>query len=190
MFEPVAPEVYQVLRPIFTACFLMWAFLWGRVAWFYGFAAYGSWLSNGGRWRFVLNDLFQPFWWAFKQTLCRWRIFRGAQFCGTQIPSPYESGHLLRFSIFLGSLTPITFGLQFGELDRSDWTHAKIWSTLFFASTSILAAGGHLFLAFRTQPEAWRKLVVRCTIWLLFAPVAIFYYYRITGWHLTPWATL
>lgn len=181
MFQTVAPEVYFILRPIFTACYLMWAFLWMRVAWYYGQAAYVSWRISNGHWRFVFNDLFQPFWWAIKQTLCRWSMFKGKAFCGVEIPSPYEAGHLLRFSIFLGSLTPITFGIQFAELDRSEWNYLKLFTTLFFASTSILAAGGHLFLAFRSRPEAWRKLVVRCTSWLIFAPLVMAWIYALNG---------
>lgn len=177
MFDAIPPGAYLVFKPIYTACFLMWAFLWARVAWYYGTAAYGSWVTAGGKWTHVITDLFQPFWWAFRETLCRTRFFRGANFCGTTVPSPYEGGHLLRFSIFLGSLTPITFGLQFAELDRSTWTWYNMITTLFFALLSIIAAGGHLFLAFRSRPESWRKLVVCCSMWLIFSPffIAAFY---------------
>jgi hypothetical protein len=187
MFQTVAPEAYMVIRPIFTTIYLMWAFLWMRVAGYYGLAAYASWISNNGRWRFVLSDILQPFWWAFKQTLCRWRLFKGAQFCGTEIPSPYESGHLLRFSIFVGTWTPFTFGLQFAELNRSTWTYFQLCFTIIFASTSIIAAGGHLFLAFRSRPEAWRKLVVRCTLWLLFTPSFFYFWYQNVASNIMPW---
>lgn len=188
MMKTVSPEVYLAVRSIFLALYLLWAFLWARVMWYYGRAAYTSWLANGGRWRFVFHDLLQPFTWALQQTLCRYKLFKGKEFCGTIIPSPYESGHLLRFSIFLGSLTPIVFGLQFGELDRSDWTFMRIFITMVFVWSSIIAAGGHLFLAFRTRPEAWRKLIVRCCAWLVFMPGLFAFSYYCTGWPtLLPW---
>ena len=188
MMKMVSPEVYLAVRSIFLALYLLWAFLWARVMWYYGYASYTSWLANGGRWRFVFHDLLQPFWWAIKETLCRWNLFKGKAFCGTVIPSPYEPGHLLRFSIFLGSLTPVVFGLQFGELDRSDWNIMRVIVTLLFVWSSILAAGGHLFLAFRTRPDAWRKLIVRCCFWLALSPLIFGVLYHFTGLlTLLPW---
>jgi hypothetical protein len=187
MLTTVDPGAYQLMRPVFATTYLLWATLWALVATYYGRAAYASWTRAHGRWRDVFSDVLAPFWWAVRDTLCRWKIFRGAAFCGSVVPQIYESGHILRFSIFLGSLTPITFGLQFAELDRSNWTYFNLVATFAFASTSIFAAGGHLFLAYVSRPDSWRKLVVRSIAWLLLAPPALGAAY---AWHpapLLPW---
>ena len=177
----LVPESYFWVRPMFTSVYLLWAALWARVALYYGRASYASWLASGGQWRHAVSDVLSPFWWAIKATVCRLSLLRDKDFCAVgEVPNPYENGNLLRFAIFLGSLTPIAFGITFADLDRHDWTLARIVSTMLFASSSILAAGGHLFLAHRRRPEAWRCLVMNSVYWLILSyPFFALYYHLV-----------
>ena len=160
MSGAMTAEQYDLVRPLMIVVYLMWGILWGLVAWHYGAAAFASWRREKGRWRDALRDLLGPFTWAVRDTLCRWRILGGPKFCGTEIPSRYSNGHNLRFAIFLGSLTPMTFGFFFLRLDRSDWSLFDVAINVLFVTSSVIAAGGHLFLAYKIKPYAWRRLVL------------------------------
>jgi hypothetical protein len=177
--SPVDPALYVYVRAVFTSIYLLWAALWGVVCYHYGKSSYVSWKVADGRWRNVVGDVLQPFWWAIKESMCRWKLTRGASFCGNAIPNPYNPGNLLQFAIFMSSLTPIAFGLQFSDLDRSTWSWFHLAVTAAFATMSILAAGGHLFLAYRNYPNSWRKLVMRSLAWCVFAPPVFLFIYEI-----------
>ena len=170
MYQVVDPRTLEVVRPILVALYVMWGSLWALTAFHYGRAAMASWKVAGGSWRSVPRDLAAPFTWAVRDTLCRWGLFKGAAFCGTEVPSRYYKGHLLRFAIFLGSLSPVLWGFYFLNIDRSDWSSVDIVVNAAGVALSILAAGCHLFLAYKTQPNSWRRLVLCGMAWLLLAP--------------------
>jgi hypothetical protein len=177
-----------IIRSIFASAYLFWGIMWSMVGYYYGRTSYVIWAAGGHRWRDAVPDILSPFTWAVRTTLCRWGLLRGEQVCGAQlsVPNPYESGALLRFAIFLSSLTPVYFGLFFFDLDRSDWTVQKMIATVICVTVSIVAAGGHLFLAYRNRAEAWRKLVMLSLMWVFFSPFFfyVFYYFIPTG---VPW---
>lgn len=169
--SPISHDTYAFVRSFQISSFILWGTLWGLVAWHYGRAAFTSWQCAGGRWRDAIWDLVDPFWWAIREQMCRWNMFKGATFCGHEIPTKYERGHLLRFSIFLGSLSPVVWGLGFALQDRTGETLLELIVKLIFVASSCLAAGGHLFLAYRGTPHGWRRLVVWSTAWILISPI-------------------
>jgi hypothetical protein len=170
----ISAGAYAALRPVYVGLYAEWCVLWLLVAWYYGRSAYSNWKLAGGSWGRVLGDVAAPFVWGLRDSLCRWGLVRAAPYRGTQIPSKYMPGHILRFAIFLGSLTPIMFGSYFAYMDRSHWSPLDVTVTFVAVSSSILAACYHLFLAYRSQPRKWQNMVTASVAWLLLGPPVIY----------------
>lgn len=181
MLGTVDPAAYGFVAALYPSFSLLWGFLWLLVARYYGGAAYASWRQSGGRWGTALADMTGPLTWALRESLYRWKL-RPRRDGGSpqEIPSAFTPGHHLRFSIFLGSLTPSIFGLGFAFLDRSDQSLMRISIVILLEIFSILAAGGHLFLAYRYEPERWRRLCLRSLIWICISP--FFFWFSLSLW--------
>ncbi len=179
MHEVIDPRVYEILRPVYVGLYWEWALLWCLVAWYYGRSAYASWRAGGGSPGRILCDLTQPLWWGLQHLLARAGLRRNANVLAAQtVPSTYGGGHLLRWAIFVGSLTPVMFGFMFADVQRSHWTNTQLWLTLAAVSLSCLAALSHLLLAYRTQPLRWGAVVAAALAWPLVVPPLL----RLVGW--------
>lgn len=173
MMNAMTPDQYKIVQPTMMILYFMWGSLWSLVAWHYGQAARATWRAENGKWAECLKDFFAPFSWAIRDILCR--LTRRPGFCGTEIPSRYSNGHTLRFAIFLGSLTPAVFGFFFISMDRTNRSLLDMAVTAIFIATSILAAGGHLFLAYKVRPYAWQILVLAYTLLIFLGlPATVF----------------
>lgn len=170
-------DPYLVGQAIFAPMYLLWAYLWAKVAYYYGQASYVGWLANGGRLRDAIPDVLSPFSWAFKVTAYRLGLLEGDKNPPPPVPHRHENGAILRFAIFLGSLTPVCFGIQFAELDRHGWTQSQFMLTVLFMTSSFIASLTHLFLAMRHDPNGWRRLIVRVALWCILAPVGFYALY-------------
>lgn len=173
MLEVADPQVLAVLRPFFISAYLLWGALWVLVAVHYGAAAHFSWREQGGRWSAVLRDTTAPVMWAFRQLL-RDVGLRAPEPTPPTVPHRYTPGHILRFAVFLGSLTPAMFGFYFWQLDRSRWATLDVYVNLLMVALSVFAAMGHLFLAYRAVPKRWKALVVCTAAWLAIAPGVVY----------------
>ena len=169
MLEVADPQVLAVLRPFLIASYLLWGAVWALVALHYGAAAHFSWRQQGGSWRAVLRDITSPVMWAFRQLL-RDVGLRAPEPLPATVPHKYTPGHILRFAVFMGSLTPAMFVFYFWQVDRSRWATLDVSVNLAMVLVSVAAAVGHLFLAYRAVPRRWIGLVVCAAAWLVLAP--------------------
>lgn len=167
--EHVSIAMYRWLESMYATLYLAWGATWGLVAWHYGRAAYMSWLSVQGRWRDVPGEVAKAYVWAFRETLCKLGIVRGPS-CGMPLVGKYTPGHILRFSIFLGSLMPMAFGFLFFNLDRSTWPPSAFVIISAMILLSLMSAMGHMYLALRPRMNRWRWLVLVSFCWLTVTP--------------------
>lgn len=161
---------------LYPAWSLLWAVLWTKVAYHYSYAASVTWSESNATWKTMCRDLFDPLVFAVRDYFCQWawgrRIF-GLE-CddfSTKLVPTTSPGNILRFSIFVGSLTPIVFGWLF--VFSTDWSAAgwKLILGLVFIFTSILGALGHLFLAHRANRRRWSQIVTYTFAWLAIGPM-------------------
>ena len=152
---------------------LLWAALWIKVGFHYGRAAFHTWRLNGATWKTVCCDVFDPLMFAGRDFLARYRWARRLfgikqyEYASGLIPTS-SPGNILRFAIFVGSITPVSFGLGFAFVDM--W-RADVWKLiviLVFMVSSILSALGHLFLVHRSSQRHWANIVTATFVWFIF----------------------
>lgn len=151
---------HQVVEAILLVLYPLWGAIWLGVAYNYGRAARASWLMEDGHWGRVVRDIAHPFWHT---------LWNGSA------PEPhYSAGHTLRWSIFLGSFTPIIWGFLFFSLDRSDFSWPRLLISLFGVLISLASAGGHLFLVYRANTRVWGWILRFSTLYTVVGiPVAL-----------------
>jgi len=166
-----------VLR-VFISIYILWGVLWAMVAYHYGRASYSTWRQQGGLWANSFSDLMRPYLHGWLRFLCWIKVLKSEDFCDRELPSRYTIGHYLRFSIFLGALSPGLMTLAFVTNDREGWsvTSLAIGCVIFFVS--VLGAIGHLFIAYRLIPSGWTRVTILSTFWLFAAPILLIY----TNW--------
>lgn len=161
---------------VYPTLSLLWGTLWLMVAFHYGGAAWATWKLEGASWRRIFCDIFDPLMHAVMSFICRFprlaKLLRihTPKYAGGMVPTT-SPGNILRFAIFVASMTPISFGFAFAFIHV--W-HEDIWKlllTLLFMTTSILGALGHLFLANRGNPRRWSNIVMLSIVWTLLAPI-------------------
>lgn len=168
------PGTGWLLPPLLAALYALWSAAWLAVAYHYGKAAYISWRAAGGKWGRAVAEVLQPFAWALRAAVCNLAPFKRSALCTVeQVPSPYSSGHLLRFAIFLGSLTPALWGMFMLVQHSSHLTSADHAVNLAGLCISIVAAASHLLVAYKSRPRAWSAAVTLSVVWILTAPVAL-----------------
>lgn len=161
---------------------LLWATLWLFVAFHYGGAAWSTWRLEQASWRRMFCDIFDPLMYAVTSFLGRFpslaRLFKihPHPYKGDLIPTT-SPGNILRFAIFVASMTPISFGYAFAFIHVWRGDPWKLVLTTFFIFTSILGALGHLFLANRGNPRRWSNIVMLSIVWVLVAPI-LFHLWR------------
>lgn len=164
--------VFSLLYPAWS---LLWAVLWMKVAYHYSHAASITWHESNATWKTMCRDLFDPLVFAVRDYFCQWRWGRrlfglDCTIEGEMVPTT-SPGNILRFSIFIGSLTPIVFGWIFVFTSVWEGPLWKLLVGLVFILTSIFGAMGHLFLAHRGNRPRWSKIVTYTFTWLFLGPM-------------------
>lgn len=164
------------IASVHPAWSLTWAVLWGMVAYNYGSAALATWKSNKTPWSARAADITEPLMYAVRHFFCRsktlCRLFRlDGNKANVNIIPTNSPGNILRISIFIASMTPISFGLAFAFVEIWDYSNWRLFTAMFFMMTSIVGALGHLFLANRENPSGWGNIVAGTIIWLLVGPI-------------------
>jgi len=129
-----------------------------------------EWRQSGGKWRNSLSELASPFVWGIKNFFNRKTSVKNDGLYRV-MPMVYPPGLLLRFSIFLGSLLPVLIAFLFIVQGFRPVNGVSPILIFFGMSLSILAAGGHLFLAYRWSATAWGNLVFLGTLLMISIPI-------------------
>lgn len=176
LLSPPSVSAYPNALRVFLAVYFLWGLLWGLVAYHYGRASLVTWKQQGGAWKRAVKDMVAPYTYGWKKFLCWSGLVKDKDFCGVELPTPYTIGHYLRFSIFLGSLSPFFMMFLITTTDRDRWSYLSFFSATAILLVSTMGAGGHLYLAYKTRPGAWSRLIVLGTFWLLTAPFIFLFF--------------
>lgn len=160
----------SALRLLITI-YIIWGLMWSLVAYHYGKVSLATWHQQGGTWKMAIPDLFAPFLFGWYRALCKIRLIKDTEACRVQVPEQYTVGHYLRFSIFLGALSPMVLTLLVNSSDRARWTLFEFILACVILIVSTVGAAGHLYLVYRLRPSAWSRIVVFSTLWVLLAPL-------------------
>ena len=147
----------------FFALYTTWATVWSFVAVTYSGATYKSWRLQDGRFRSIPMEIAGFVRWFFFNVYQDVR--HGFHDYPEAIPTRYTSGHLLRFFITMGAFVAGVMGIGTSMVERSAWSEWIIWPIIFAVSFSIIAALGHLSVAWVHFPRKWRLLVFWICVW-------------------------
>lgn len=152
----------------FFALYTSWATVWAFVAYSYSGATYKSWRSQDGRFTSIPKEISSFVRWFFLGTYQDVR--HGFHRWPERIPERYTSGHLLRFFITLGAFVAGVMGIGTAMVDRQPWANG--WAMAIYCAVlfSVIAALGHLSVAWVDCPRKWRLLVIWLVVWF---PIAI-----------------
>lgn len=166
-----APESVDVIPwgiRIYTTILILWGATWFLAAYNYGKASHSSWIDQGGKYRRSFQDLFKPYLFGWKY------LFRKVDYEGKpvrEVPSRYTVGHYLRFSIFLGAISPIIMAILSNPRDKGAMSWLGLSALCLILLVSTAGAVGHLYVAYRMNPSAWTRLIIFSTLWVLFGPL-------------------
>lgn len=151
MHAPTLPDFFQ-------AAYYTLAVLAALVILPYGRSTFVAWRECGGRWRDVPGCILRGVLWHFVPTLRDlYAVLRGKR---PGIEPPVELacdlGQFLRGFIVLSFTGYLLCASMFANLDRSAFPPVILAGNVLFVGTAIAAALGHVFLAFRHSPRAYR----------------------------------
>lgn len=147
----------------FFALYTTWAIVWTFVAFTYSGATYKSWRAQNGRFRSIPKEIIGFIRWFFFNTYQDVR--HGFHDYPEAIPTHYTSGHLLRFFITLGAFVAGVMGIGTSMVPRDAWSYWIVVPIALAVTFSIVAALGHLSVAWVNQPRRWRLLVFFLIAW-------------------------
>lgn len=161
------------MNALYFPLYIAWSTTWLLVMVEYGRAAHYSWRDDGGRWADVPRNACRFVRWyltSLGDDLVHWWRYEMPP-----IVEPGHSGRYLRLFVGMSALGSGVLGLMTSLVDRSAWPwwqHVIVFSVV---ALSLIAAQGHLALAWSRHPRRWRLFVFASAVWM---PIGLFIRWR------------
>ena len=161
------------MSALYFPLYVAWSTTWLLVMVEYTRAAHYSWRDEGGRWRDVPVNLLRFARWYFTSLgddIIHW--------WKTGLPplvEPGHSGRFLRLFVGMSAFNSGVSGIATSLVDRTQWPWWQHGVVLGAVSVSLIAAQGHLALAWSRHPRRWRLFIFASALWM---PVGLFLRWR------------
>jgi hypothetical protein len=154
---------------LFFSLLTTWSITWFTVMYEYGRAALIGWRLQGGTLQASFRGLVKFFEWYFERLGSDViSMFQRGRPEMPTIDLKYEKGHYLRLFIGMSAFTSGLMGALSSTADRSSW---PLWLRLMILGAllvSIVAAFGHLYVAWSHTQRRWRLYVLAFFVWIPF----------------------
>ncbi len=161
------------MNNLYFPVYLAWSATWALVMIEYTRAAHWSWQADGGRVRDVPAAIWRFLRWYFTSLgddiVHWWR---------RELPPivrAEHSGRWLRLFVGLSAFNMGLSGIATSLVDRSAWPLWQQFIVLGGVILSLIAAQGHLALAWARHPRRWRFYILASVLWM---PVGFYIRWR------------
>lgn len=161
------------MNRVYFPLYLTWSATWALVMIEYGRAAHWSWRADGGRLRDLPGGALAFARWYF--TSLGDDLFHWWRTGLPPIVAPENSGRWLRLFVGMSAFNSGLSGLVTSLVDRTSWAWWQHTLVLFGVTASVVAAQGHLALAWTRHPRRWRLFIAGSALWL---PVGLYIRWR------------